>query len=182
MHRPLRLATALALAAALLIAGCGSDAPDSEPAASPADDAAFPAAVEHRFGITTVPAEPERIVVVGLTEQDTVLALGLHADRHHGVVRRAAQRRVALGAGAARRREADGPEQADGLQFERIAGLAPDLIIGTNAGIERKDYEKLSQIAPTISSAKDSSDYFSPWDDQVELVAAALGKPDEGQP
>ena len=182
MHRPLRLATALALAAALLIAGCGSDAPDSEPAASPADDAAFPAAVEHRFGITTVPAEPERIVVVGLTEQDTVLALGhtpIATTEWYGEQPSAVWPWAQELLGDAKPTVLS---NADGLQFERIAGLAPDLIIGTNAGIERKDYEKLSQIAPTISSAKDSSDYFSPWDDQVELVAAALGKPDEGQP
>lgn len=35
-----------------------------------------PATVEHTYGSTVVPAEPRRIVTVGYTEQDTVLALG----------------------------------------------------------------------------------------------------------
>ena len=70
---------------------------------------------------------------------------------------------------------------ADGFEFERIAGLRPDLIIGTNAGMQRADYEKLSKLAPTIPGSKGSTDYFSPWDEQTELIAAALGKPDEGK-
>ena len=46
----------------------------------------------------------------------------------------------------------------DGFDFEQIASLAPDLIIGTNAGMRERDYEKLSKIAPTIASPKDSPD------------------------
>jgi iron complex transport system substrate-binding protein len=45
----------------------------------------------------------------------------------------------------------------------------------------RGDYDKLSRLAPTIPAGKGSTDYFSPWDQQVELIAAALGKPDEGR-
>ena len=33
---------------------------------------------------------------------------------------------------------------ADGLEFEKIAALEPDLIVGTNAGLTEKDYELLS--------------------------------------
>ena len=33
--------------------------------------------IEHAFGTTEVPSAPERIVTVGLTEQDSVLALGM---------------------------------------------------------------------------------------------------------
>ena len=36
-----------------------------------------PVVVEHRYGETTVPAEPQRVVSVGLTEQDTLLQLGV---------------------------------------------------------------------------------------------------------
>jgi len=72
---------------------------------------------------------------------------------------------------------------ADGFQFqfETLAALKPDLIIGTNAGIKRGDYQKLSKIAPTIAHAKGSLDYLSPWDEQTALIAQALGKQDEGQ-
>ena len=69
----------------------------------------------------------------------------------------------------------------DGFEFEKIAALRPDLIVGVNSGMSRGDYEKLSKLAPTMAAGKGSTDYFSPWDQQVELVAAALGKPRAGR-
>jgi iron complex transport system substrate-binding protein len=167
------------LVVVLGLAGCGEDA---EPAAAPAsDDAAFPATVEHKFGTTTVPAKPSRIVVVGLTEQDAVLALGYkpiattewYGDQPHAVWPWAQDE---LGDA-----EPVVLDAADGFQFERIAALRPDLILGVNSGMKKADYEKLSQLAPTVPAGKGSTEYFSPWDQQVELVAAALGKPEEGR-
>ena len=70
------------LASLLLLAGCGGSSDDDDRSAAAAttapaaDDATFPQTVEHNFGSTTVEAKPERIAVVGLTEQDTVLQLG----------------------------------------------------------------------------------------------------------
>ena len=64
----------------------------------------------------------------------------------------------------------------DGLDFEGIAALDPDLIIGTNAGLDDESYGKLTAIAPTIAHPKDAPLYFSPWDDQFRLIGAALGQ------
>jgi iron complex transport system substrate-binding protein len=164
-----------------LVAGCGED---SEPSAAPASDrasAGFPATVEHKFGTTTIESEPKRIAVVGLTEQDTVLALGhkpIATTEWYG------EQPYAFWPWAREKLGDAKPtvlHTADGFEFEKIAKLAPDLIIGTNAGMKRDDYEKLSRIAPTISSAKGSTEWFSPWDDQVRLISQALGKPDEGR-
>ena len=174
-----RLLLPLVALAGLLPAGCGSDDPEPEATPPAAEGAAFPATVEHKFGTTTVEREPGRIVVVGLTEQDTVLALGhtpiatteWYGDQPYAVWPWA---REALGDAKPTVLSA-----ADGFDFEKIASLRPDLIIGTNAGIEKRDYEKLSRIAPTVASAAGSTDYFSPWDEQVELIGRALGKPDE---
>jgi iron complex transport system substrate-binding protein len=47
--------------------------------------------------------------------------------------------------------------------------------------MQEADYEKFSRLAPTVAAGKGSTDYFSPWDQQVELVAAALGKPEKGR-
>ncbi len=168
------------LAAAAVLAGCGSDAPEPSAPARPAADGGFPATVEHKLGTTRIDARPERIAVVGLTEQDTVLALGhkpiatteWYGEQPHAVWPWA---RDALGD-----TEPAVLDMTDGFEFEKIASLAPDLIIGTNSGMKQGDYEKLSQIAPTIAAAKGSTDYFSPWDQQVELIARALGEPDEG--
>jgi iron complex transport system substrate-binding protein len=168
--------------AALAFAGCGSDGADTEAASAPASaDGAFPATVEHKFGTTTVEGPPERIAIVGLTEQDTVLALGYKPiattewyEEHPYAVWPWA--REALGDA-----RPTVLKTTDGFEFEKIAGLAPDLIIGTNAGMKQEDYDKLSQIAPTIASPKGSTDYFSPWDEEVRLIAQALGKPEEGE-
>ncbi len=70
---------------------------------------------------------------------------------------------------------------SDGFEFERIAALKPDLIVGTNSGMRKADYDKLSALAPTIAAGVGSTDYFSPWDEQVELIAQALGEPEQGR-
>ena len=60
-------------------AGCSNPASSPEPAAVPPSasaDAAFPATVTHRYGTTTVPPAPQRIVTLGQTDHDAVIALG----------------------------------------------------------------------------------------------------------
>jgi iron complex transport system substrate-binding protein len=179
--RPRRPLLALLAAPVLaVVVGCGSGPEPSAPA-SERSDARFPATVEHKFGTTTIEAEPERIAVVGLTEQDTVLALGhrpIATTEWYGEQPYAVWPWARQALGDARPTVLD---NADGFEFEKIAALAPDLIVGTNSGMKRGDYEKLSKIAPTIASAKGSTEYFSPWDQQVELIAQALGVPDEGR-
>jgi len=43
----------------------------------PSSGAAFPVTVPHRFGSTTIPAEPKRVVSLGYTDRDAILALGV---------------------------------------------------------------------------------------------------------
>ena len=50
------------------------------------------------------------------------------------------------------------------------------MIVGTNAGLTKQDYEKLSALAPTIAQSGDYSDYFEPWDVQHLAIGKALGK------
>lgn len=185
-----RAPAALALLTTLLLvalAGCGSD-DDSSTTTSAASAGtgtettagAFPVEVRHKFGTTTVPAEPKRIVSVGLTEHDSALALGYrpiaitdwYGDQPDGLWPWT--------------RDLYGGERpqllssSDGFEFERIAALKPDLILGTNAGMRDADYEKLSALAPTIAPPTGASDYFSPWNEQVELIAQGLGRAAEG--
>lgn len=178
-----RLPRLLAVAGATLaLASCGSDDDSStEATKAAATSGAFPAKVEHKFGTTTVPSAPKRIVVVGLTEQDTVLALGekpIATTEWYGEQPYAVWPWAQPALGDAKPTVL---KTADGLDFERIAGLAPDLIVGTNAGIKQADYEKLSKLAPTIATPKGGSDYFAPWADQVLLISEALGKKQQGQ-
>jgi iron complex transport system substrate-binding protein len=175
----------VAVVLALALAGCGSDddssSSDGGSTTTTAAQGSFPARATHRFGTTTVPRQPERIVTVGLTEQDTVLALG---HRPVATTEWYGRRPGAIWPWAREAAGASDPEvlsNADGFQFEKIAALRPDLIIGTNAGMQKADYDKLSKIAPTIAGPRGGTDYFSPWDEQTILIAQALGQEDEGR-
>lgn len=186
----MRLRSLAALAALLLFFGaltaCGSD-DDESSGATPdagkpaADGGVFPVSVEHRFGTTTVPEEPQRVVSVGLTEQDVLLQLGIVPV---AVTEWYGEQPDATWPWAHDLLEGAEPEvlhTSDGFEFEKIAALQPDLIVGTNAGMTKDDYEKLSQIAPTISSLPGSARWFSPWRDQVLLIAEAVGQAEKGQ-
>ncbi|MEP9364367.1 ABC transporter substrate-binding protein [Nocardioides sp. CN2-186] len=176
------LLVAAALVVPFALAGCGSDAAEPEPTASASTgDGTFPATVEHRYGTTVVPEAPERVVTVGVTEQDIVLQLGVVPV---GVTEWYGEQPDATWPWAHDLLGGAHPEVlsvSDGFEFEKIAALEPDLIIGTNSGMSEKDYELLSAIAPTVTNVAGGDKYFSPWRDQVLQIAAALGRTADGQ-
>lgn len=172
---------AIALALALTTAACGDtdDIASSDPDPAVAGSGAFPVTVEHAFGETVIPDEPQRVVSVGYTEQDTLLALDVvpvavtdwYGDQPHAVWPWAQDE---LGDA-----EPEVLSLADGFQFERIAALDPDLIVGTNAGMDEAAYEQLSKIAPTIAHPDGAEAYFSRWDEQALLIGEAVGREGE---
>src|SRR4051794_34409129 len=66
-----------ALAIAALVAGCGSTDDGGGDGGTAATGGAFPVSIDHTFGSTTIPSQPERIVVLGWSAQDVVYALGV---------------------------------------------------------------------------------------------------------
>jgi iron complex transport system substrate-binding protein len=144
--------------------------PDPEVAAS-----AFPVVVEHAFGETTVDAAPERVVLVGLTDQDVVLSLGVVP---------VAVREFFGGQPSATWPWAhdllDGAEPEvlpnAALNFEQIAALDPDLILGLYAGLTQDEYATLSAIAPTVAQSADHPAWAAPWQEQVRIARLALGR------
>lgn len=160
---------------ATLLSACGRDASPPSLDRSATGAGTFPATAKHLYGTTTVERRPERIVIVGLTEQDTVLALGhtpiatteWYGEQPYAVWPWA---RAALGDAKPTVLSA-----TDGIDFEQIASLRPDLIIGTNSGVSEADYDKLSELAPTIAAPPGGTDYFSPWPAQTRLIGDALG-------
>nr|WP_276612427.1 ABC transporter substrate-binding protein [Kineococcus vitellinus] len=70
------------------------------------------------------------------------------------------------------------------LNFETIASLQPDLIIGAYAYLEQADYDKLSAIAPTVGDvipAGEGADSVAAasWQEELAVIGRALGKADE---
>ena len=93
--------------AALAIAGCGSDDPETAAPAGAGASArqdAFPVTIDHKLGSTTIERAPERVVVVGLREQDPLLALGIVPAATTEWFGAAPRRRLPVGGGRARRR------------------------------------------------------------------------------
>ncbi|QJY47294.1 iron-siderophore ABC transporter substrate-binding protein [Pseudonocardia broussonetiae] len=171
-----RTSCALVLLAAV---ACAPAAPAPEAAAPAAG--AFPVTVTHAFGETVVPAEPVRVVTAGLTEQDVVLALGVTPV---GVTEWYGDQPYATWPWAQDELGGATPEVlsvADTFEYEKIAGLAPDLIVAVNAGLDQASYDRLSAIAPTVAQPTDGPSNFAPWDAQTLIVGQALGRADEAQ-
>lgn len=141
----------------------------------------FPVTIEHEYGQAVIPSEPQRIVVVGLTEQDILLELGvtpIATTEWYGKQPSAVWPWATELLGDA---EPTVLSTTDGLEFEKIASLRPDLIIGTNAGMTEENYEKLAQIAPTVTNEEGAGLYFADWQDQTRTVARAVGRSAEGE-
>lgn len=173
------------LVGALLLAGCGDDGQASGDDTGTGDSGgAFPVTLEHKFGSTTVESEPKRVVVVGLLEQDALLALGVVPV---ATTEWFGEQPGALWPWAAEAlEELDGevPEvlgTSDALNFEAVAAQRPDLILGLYSGLTEDDYEKLEKIAPTVAQPEEHIDYGIPWDEMTRTVGAAVGKSDEAE-
>lgn len=177
-HRARMTAGALAIVAA--VAGCGGGATDAPTAAPDGGSGAFPVAVEHRYGSTEIPAEPQRVVTVGLTDQDTVLAFGVvpvaltdwFGDQPNGVWPWAQEQ-----LGDAEPVVMDSAE----INVEQVAAAEPDLILAVNSGLTEAEYATLSQIAPTVAPSGDFVDFGTPWQEQTRIVGAALGRAEQAE-
>jgi len=184
MHLPRRtLGLVAAFATVLALGACNASAQEDEAggaaSASPATDAdAFPVTIAHKHGETTIDKAATRIVTVGLKEQDDLLALG--------IVPVGATKWLELGKGGiigtwAEEALGDAPvpqvlSNEDGVEFEKIAALKPDLILGLYAGLTKDEYDKLSQLAPVVAQPKEYPDWGIPWDEQALKVGQAVGQ------
>jgi len=162
---------------AALLAGCGDTA--TPPPATGADSGPFPVTIEHQFGSTEITRRPERVVVVGVNEQDALLALGVvpvgttgyRDDPPPGMIYPWATDKLG-----------DGPTpeiipRADPFNFEGVAAQHPDLIVGLYSGMTQGDYKTFNKIAPTLAHPKEYPDFGMPWQEITRTVGQALGKP-----
>ena len=178
---PRMAATIMIALLATVVTGCNSSAGGEGEASAPstAPSAAFPVTIEHQFGTTTIPSAPQRVVTVGYNEQDFVLAFDVVPV---GV-------REFLGYDAPNRPWAPASIRgkqiptvgANELEFEKIATLAPDLILGINSYIDQAAYTKLEAIAPTVAQSGDVAPGATTWQDQTLTTGKALGQDAKAQ-
>lgn len=139
---------------------------DAVPATTQPPQPAAPRQVEHQYGTTEVPTDPQRIVA--LSEEfllADLLALG--------VTPVASSSNALEGFGGIDPLLTDGIEITTSATFnlEQLAGFAPDLILAYPVYIELVGYDILNEIAPTVAIGDDESD----WRERLKLTAAVLG-------
>jgi iron complex transport system substrate-binding protein len=138
-------------------------------------EGAYPIAFEHKYGTTEITEKPERVVLVGLVEQDILLQLGTVPvattewyGEHPGAIFPWAVELVG---------DAPLPEVLNfEIDFEKVAALQPDVIIGLYSGITEDDYNLLSQIAPTVAQPLGYVDYGVPWQEATNIVGQIMGQ------
>ncbi|MEU0522360.1 iron-siderophore ABC transporter substrate-binding protein [Streptomyces niveus] len=194
LAKPRRRLAATLSAAALgigLLTACGSDSADEPKDDAPAAAAggAFPVTVEHAFGSTEVTKAPKRVVTVGYTDDQAVLAFGIKpvgmVDQYPNPEGKSpdinTQWPWVKDKWGDARPEVIMKNGDPGPNYEKIAALRPDLIIAVYSEIDQAGYDKLSKIAPTVGRTKAEKEPFSaPWQDNAAHIAKALGKEDEG--
>ncbi|MCA1219447.1 iron-siderophore ABC transporter substrate-binding protein [Streptomyces sp. 8L] len=178
--------TVAALVSAALItplaAGCSSPSDGSDSSAaktgSSSSSGSFPATIPTKFGDVTVDKKPTRVLALGWGDAETSLALGTQPV--------GASDWLAFGGNGvgpwAKGLYKKKPEIIGTLElnYEKIAALRPDLILDTKSSGDSKRYKTLSKIAPTVDVPKDGDAYKTSWQEQIQMIAAALGKKEEG--
>jgi iron complex transport system substrate-binding protein len=191
--RPLR--AALAAVALLALAACsttevssGGDSSSSAAttagaSATPSEADAFPVTIEHALGETTIEERPERVATISWVNADVALALGvvpvgMPAEEFGGTPELSTPWKdevlAELGAEVG---TPEGPtlySEADGIPFEDIAALAPDVILGAYSGLTQEDYDRLSEIAPVV--AYPETPFGTAWQDATRMIGEALGR------
>jgi iron complex transport system substrate-binding protein len=183
-----RAALAASLVLALVLAACGGDddggtaGGGGDAAEVPvADEGAFPVTIEHSMGSAEIEEQPERVVTVGFTDQDTVLAFDVvpvgvrdwYGDQPDSTFPWAHDR---LG-GAEPEVVGDGTS----VNVEAVAALAPDLIVAVYEQLDESTYETLSEIAPVVTQSDEFQPYAQPWQETTRMIGTALGQPDRAE-
>jgi iron complex transport system substrate-binding protein len=143
----------------------------------------FPVTITHERGETVILAKPQRVVSVGVHEQDFLYALGIAPVGVHewfdgypyatGPWAEAA--RVAVDAE---------PEvlMAWEINVEWVAALKPDLIVATYFGdLDDGTYTLLQQIAPVVTAPPGYPAWGAPWQEELRLLGKATGTSDKAE-
>lgn len=172
---------------AAMAAGCGSQGSGSRSSsgasragtgtAGEVEKGAYPVTLKHQYGSTTITEKPRRVVVVGLMEQDALIALGTTPVAVTNWFGNAPGRIFDW----AKPTMGDAPLPAvlgsESPQFEKVAALNPDLIIGLYSNMKKSDYERYSQLAPTVAHQAGQNDFAISWQEITSTVGKAMGRP-----
>lgn len=63
----------------------------------------------------------------------------------------------------------------ESLNYEQIELLDPDVILNVRSGNDEQEFDRLSEIAPTVYAPEGTDAFATSWDVQVDVVSQALG-------
>lgn len=161
----------LAAACIAVLVGCGQNTSGADQPSPSGADAATQRTVQHAFGDTSIPTEPQRVAVLdGDRTLEAVVALGVDPV--------AAVKPPLTGDYSTVVRDQLDSEPADigtsgaGINIEALLAAEPDLIImRTTEENSREVYDQVQSIAPTVVV-----DYTEAgWKKTLEQVAEFLG-------
>ncbi|MEK5037353.1 iron-siderophore ABC transporter substrate-binding protein [Sporosarcina sp. FSL K6-3457] len=193
MNRRIKLSKFFGIAIALTIIlgliGCSADTPKdtnetdaSKDISEESDDTTTSDAVvtiDTKFGQVEIAEQPKRIVALGWGDAETALSLGIEPV--------GASDWLAFGG------DGVGPWLEGAyetsptiigtmeLDYEQIAALEPDLILDVKSSGDDERYKRLSDIATTVGVPEGGDSYLTSSEEQVRMIAKALGKVDEGE-
>lgn len=156
-----------------LTSSSGSSTPSSSTGSG------FPVTVTHKFGSTTIKSPPERVLSLGYTDHEVLLALGVIPI---GVIQWIPEWKKGVSSWSESRLKGTTPALFQyELDFEKAASLRPDLIFNVGFDPDQKTYDTLSAIAPTIPPPAGVKPYGVAWEQMTTIVSSALGRKSEGE-
>lgn len=150
-----------------------------------AEESQFPITIKHAFGETVIESKPEAVATIAWGNQDVPLALGIAPvgaseanyglpEENNGMQPWTEEAYKALGV--------ENPvlfDDTDGLDFEAISDVNPDIILCAYSGITEEEYNTLSEIAPVVPYAENAWETL--WREQTLTEAKGLGMKKEGE-
>ena len=167
--------------ACTVVAACGTQEGSDTSSPPTVREANFPVTIDHKYGQTEITQAPERVLTVGLSDHDYVLALGV---KPVGVAEWYGEYPSATWPWAQDELGDAEPEvigDAAELNYEKVAAARPDVIIGLYSGLTEEQYETLSRIAPTVAQDGRFVDYGMPWEEMSFTIGRILGQEDRAK-
>src|SRR5699024_5482418 len=146
------------LASLLVLAGCGGGDSESSDTSGPS--------VDTKFGSVDVPADPQRVVALGWGDAETALALGVQPVGASDWVEFGG---TGVGPWAEDRYD-EAPEMIARMEpnYDAVAARERGLILDTNSAGVQERYDRLSEIAPTVSVPDGGANYLTSMAQKVD--------------
>lgn len=176
--RARRLFPVAVLGAVVALSGCSTSGTEDDNAApGPASSGAsqFPVTITTAFGDVTVSKQPERVVALGWSDADVALSLGVQPVGAADWLAFGGDGQGPWNAG----KYTTAPEILGTLELdmEKVAALKPDLILDTRSSGDKARHDQLAKLGvPVVDVPQGGEMYLTTWEQQLDMIGAALGK------